>query len=336
MKIQGAAVARFVRDRPPRTRAVLLYGPDTGLVRERGQALMASVVPDVRDPFRVAELAGAQIADEPARLVDEAAALSLTGGARVVRVREATDGAADAFALLLAAPAGALVVVEAGDLAPRSKLRKLFEEAPNAAAIGCYSDEGETLEAVIRSTLAAAGLEAAPDALAYLAERLGADRLATRSEIDKLALYAHGQKTVTLADAAASVGDGASLAIEDIADCAATGDERGLARALDHAFREGVSAIAVLRVVGRHLQRIQLVAAQVDAGEAAEAVLRGLRPPLFFKRADRFRAALRKWSPQSLADALDALTRAEIDCKSTGLPAETVCAQALMTLANRP
>lgn len=335
MKIQSAAVARFVRERPAKTRAVLLYGPDTGLARERGQALMASVVPDTRDPFRVAELSGAQLAEEPARLVDEAAALSLTGGARVIRVRDATDGAADAFALLLDAPAGALVVAEAGELGARSKLRKLFEDAPDAAAIGCYADEGETLEAVIRGSLAHAGLEAAPDALAYLSERLGADRLATRAEIDKLALYAHGQKTVALADAVASVGDGASLALEDIADCAATGDERGLARALDHAYRQGVSPIAVLRIVGRHLQRLQLVAAQVAAGQPAEAAVRSLRPPLFFKRADSFRAALRKWSPQALSAALDALTRAEIDCKSTGLPAEAVCAQALMTLANR-
>ena len=52
MKIQGAAVARFVRERPSKTRAILLYGPDTGLVRERGQALMASVVPDYLWRFR--------------------------------------------------------------------------------------------------------------------------------------------------------------------------------------------------------------------------------------------------------------------------------------------
>lgn len=341
MKIPPAAVARFLRDfaaKPDaaaRTRAVLLYGPDIGLVRERGQALIAAIVPDTRDPFRVAELTGAQISDDPARLVDEAAALSLTGGARVVRVREATEGGAGAFALLFEARAAALVVAEAGELPARSKLRKLFEEAPDAAAIGCYADEGGALESVIREGLRAAGLQPEPDALAYLADRLGADRLATRSEIEKLALYAHGQQTVSLADAAASVGDGAALALEDIADCAVTGDERGLARALDHAFREGVTAIGVLRVVGRHVQRLQLVAALVAAGQSPDAAVRALRPPLFFKRENSFRAALRKWPPQALGAALDALTRAEIECKSTGMPAETVCAHALMMLAAR-
>src|SRR5690606_31524089 len=110
---------------------------------------------DLADPFRVADLAGDTVADDPARLADEAAAMAMTGGRRVVRVRDAGNDTAPAFQSFLDHPMGdALIVAEAGELDGRSALRKLFEKAENAAALACYRDEGRDLAAVIRETLA--------------------------------------------------------------------------------------------------------------------------------------------------------------------------------------
>src|ERR1700761_7238023 len=83
---------------PPRTlRAALVYGPDSGLVQERAEKLMKSVVPDLADPFNVSDLSETVLESDPARLADEAAAISMMGGRRVVRVRGAGNGLADLF-----------------------------------------------------------------------------------------------------------------------------------------------------------------------------------------------------------------------------------------------
>ena len=72
---------------------------------------------DIDDPFRLAVLDADPLRQDPARLADEAAQLSLLGGRRVVRVRDADDRLAKTLATVLEAPpGGALVVVEAGDL----------------------------------------------------------------------------------------------------------------------------------------------------------------------------------------------------------------------------
>ena len=142
MKIETRASAKFLRAPDRGCRAILLFGPDGGLVRERGASLARLVADDLADPFRVSELTGEMIEGDPARLADEAAALSLSGGRRVVRVRPAGNEAAEAFAGFLKHPVGdALVVVEAGELDGRSALRKLFETATNAAAVACYRSE---------------------------------------------------------------------------------------------------------------------------------------------------------------------------------------------------
>jgi DNA polymerase-3 subunit delta len=58
-----------------------------------------------------------------------------------------------------------------------------------------------------------------------------------------------------------------------------------------------------------------------------------LRPPPFRRDAERMVRQLQRWSPKRLAAALERLLQAEIDCKSTGLPDETMCARALLDLA---
>ena len=75
MKISGARVAGFLRALPPEVAAVLLYGPDRGLVCERGEAVVRSVADTVSDPFRVVELTTAAVRGDPARLLNYPAAV---------------------------------------------------------------------------------------------------------------------------------------------------------------------------------------------------------------------------------------------------------------------
>ena len=336
MKIAANRADGFAAKPDPAARAVLLFGPDAGLVRERADRLARSVVEDLGDPFRVGDLAAAAIKDDPARLADEAAALSMTGGRRVVRVRDATDGLTDPFEHLLSHFVGeALVIVEAGELKSRSRLRKLFEAADNAAAIACYVEAGAELQRFIQDTLRSHDLGASDDAMEFLVEHLGVDRKVTRGELEKLALYIGAEsKRVTLDDAIACVGDSAALALDDVALSAFAGDGETLATALARAGSEAINAVAVLRAAQRHAQRLHQAAALVAGGMPADTAMKSLRPPVFFKSTSAFQQQLRLWGPRRLAQILERLVDAEARCKSTGImPADAVCGQALMEIA---
>jgi len=218
MKVAASDQDRFLQVAPASVSAVLFYGPDRGLVRERAGELVARVAGDAADPFRVAELSAAQLKDDPALLADEAAALSLSGGRRVLRLREAVDGHAPALAELLAGPGPAsFLVLEAGDLAKRSPLRKVFEAARNAAAIACVLDDAKTLGKVVVEALSSYGLALEPEALDYLITHMGGDRGVTRQELEKLALYmgaagrGAGVRRVAIEDVLAVIADSSAL-----------------------------------------------------------------------------------------------------------------------------
>jgi DNA polymerase III subunit delta len=334
MKLAPYHVAAFLQ-RPDRAiGAVLLYGPDSGLVRERADILAKSVCPDLSDPFRVADLDSTALAADPARLADEAAQLSLMGGRRVVRVRGAGDGMARIFAGFLADRRGeALVVVEAAVLGATSSLRWTFEEAPYATAIGCYPDAPRDRAAVIRETLMAHRVTASRDAILYLIDHLGEDRLLTRSELDKLTLYVGDGARVELDDAILSVSDSAALELDDAVMATAEGETGRLERVLDRVLREGQSPVTIVRAALRHLHRLHALAARAGGGASIDEAMRSARPPIFRKHQEGVRRQLGLWREPRLRTAMARLAEAEIHLKTTGLPAETLCRETLLAVA---
>ena len=334
MRLPPSRIAAFLRRPDPEIRAVLLYGPDEGLVRERAEAVARSVCPDLRDPFRVADLMAAVLAADPARLADEAAQLSLAGGRRVVRVRGAGDALAKLFSgFLESTPGEALVVAEASELPSRSLLRRAFEAARASVAIGCYPDTPRELATVIRETLASHRVTASRDAGQFLVDHLGGDRLLTRSELEKLALYAGEGGRVELEDARLSVSDTAALELDDAVTAAAEGDAVRVERVLGRVFQQGESPVSIIRALLRHLHRLHVLTARLSGGANIDDVMRTARPPIFFKQEDTFRRQLGLWTEARLRPQLDCIAKAELNMKTTGLPAETICREAMLALA---
>jgi DNA polymerase-3 subunit delta len=336
VKIATRDIERFIGQPDPAVRAVVVYGPDEGLVRERSERLARAVVSDPTDPFGVVELSPTLLAGAPGRLAEEAAAIAFGGGRRLVRVRGPGELAtAPLEAVLKHAIGDAFILIEAGNLGPRAPLRRVAENAKSAAAIPCYLDSAADLERLILSSLRDAGLTAEPDAIAHLLAHLGGDRQMSRREIEKLVLYmgAEGPREVSLADARAVVGDVSELTLEDIAYAVAEGDRAALERRLQRSLNEGVNPVRVLRGVGLHLNRLELAVAARDGGASVDQAIRALRPPLFFKRTGSFKNQLTAWSTDRLGAAREILLAAEIDCKTTGFPAAAACGRALMRLA---
>lgn len=341
MKIRAGNAESFVRAPDPAARVVLVYGPDDGLVRERADRLVAGAIEMPDDPFLVAELTGEAVAADPAILADEAAAIPLTGGRRAVRVRDASPpspGAADkvakAVAAFLEAPMGdALVVLQAGNLPPRAALRRLAEEAANAAALPCYADDVQAIDRLVDDVLGVDDVTATPEARAFLAGNLGSDRAISRSELEKLAIYAGPGGRVELADAIACVGDSALRSLDGVVLAAADGDRAELDRELTVSLQEDATPVSVLRAMARHMMRLHWTRGRIEAGARGRQALQGLQPPVFFMHQDRFLRQAERWSSEATARALALLLEAERQCKTTGTPAESICGRTLLQIA---
>lgn len=342
MKISPREADPFCRQPNPKVRAVLVYGPDSGLIRERMNALLRSVVEDVTDPFRISDLSDGDLKSDPARLADEAASIAMLGGRRVLRIRGAGDATAKVLTTFLAEPVGdAFIIVEGGELTPRAALRKLFEDHASAAAVPCYADDASTLGDTIRKRLAADNLTLEPAALHYLTSHLGSDRGVTLNELEKLSLYmgaglkgASGEKRqVSLEDVRACVGDNVESGLDAVVDAATGGDLPALDVALARSRSADVSPVLLLNALSRHLMQLHLSMEAIENGASPEVIVGAMRPNVHFTRKSKLMRQLTLWNRRRLDRALAIVAEADAQCKTTGLPVRAVCGQTLMRIA---
>jgi len=321
---------------PPELHGILVYGPDAGHVSEVSQKIGKSHVKDLRDPFQVEELSVNEIKEDPALLSDAAMTLPMTGGNKLIIIRECTDVLTSNLEEISSLESiEAKFLINSGTLGPRSKLRKLFEDSNRLGALPCYTDQEGDLKSLVSTVMAEAGFSIRPDALQYLITYLGSDRLTTRSELNKLVLYAGNNKEINLQTVTEVVGDSGPMVLDTIPSSIANGDIKSCLVALDRHNSDSQNPISILRTTISYFQKLRTARTLIDQGLSAKDAISSLRPPIFWSRKLEFERQLKSWNTKQLNDLLERLLDAEILCKTTGYPAVTIASQVLLGLCIR-
>lgn len=332
--LRGKEIDAFLARPDPSRPIILLYGPDTGLVRERADALMASAVDDPNDPFSLVRMDGDELAAEPSRLVEEAMTVPLFGGRRAIRIRAGSRSFASGIDTLAEMqPKDCRIVIEAGELRPDAPLRKACEKARIAVAIACYADSERDLAKLIDDELRTAKLTIAPDARAALTSLLGGDRQASRNEIRKVALYAHGQREVTLDDVVAIVTDASGLALDPIVDHAFAGRAADVETAFTKAMAAGTYPGLIIMSAQRHAALLHKARLSIEEGRSELDALESGFPRLHFSRKPLVETALRNTSAERMARVMAQLADAAFDMRKQSSLAQVIAQRALLAIA---
>jgi DNA polymerase-3 subunit delta len=217
------------------------------------------------------------------------------------RESEAATRAFDAFEALVKSPAReTTLVIVAGAVDKRGRAYKLL--AKHATLVECGVLESVfDAERWIRNRVQAAGVEIAPAAARLLAERCGPDVKRLRNDVERLLLYAMGQKTITLEDA------------KEIAGPAALQDDWAMTNAIEAG--DGAAALRQLALI-------------LEAGAPPEKVLGQLGWVV--------RAKFPQIAPARLRAAVDALFRTDVDLKRSAGDPRVLLERLVVELCERP
>ncbi|MBB4075842.1 DNA polymerase-3 subunit delta [Bartonella fuyuanensis] len=321
----------FSRDFP----IVLVYGIDRGLICERAQRFAKLTRVAIDDPFSTIRLDAAEIDKDPARLENEAHTLSLFGGDRLIWIFNAANqkGFLAALKLLIEKPPEAcFILIEAGDLKKGTGLRNAVETASKAMALPCFADDMRSLDGLIDEVLEQFKKTLALEARRWLHESLGADRLGSRGELEKLCLYATNIH-ITLEDVKAVVSDVSALSQDEVIDALLLGNISSFETHFNrHAALQGM-LFFILNTAQRHFQQLQLLRYQVEVeGKSPFTVVSQARPPIFFQRKKTVEQALKYWKLEQIAYAMERIQGAILDSRKNPLLGEAIIRQVLLGL----
>lgn len=319
MKADQSQLERALKA-PGGARFFLFYGPDEAGSRAFVRDVAASAGADAE---RI-DLSGAELKSDPARLADEAAAISLFGGARYIVVEPVGDEAVPALEALLSAPAaGNPVALVAGALKPASKLLKLALAAPAALAIVSYIPEGRNAVRLVSDMAREHGLQVRPDVAARVADSCGGNRALIEQELKKLALYLDAspeapkpldEEALAAVGAAAEEGD-----LSRLVESVASGNAAQLEAELLRLRSEGMEGIPLIRAVLRRMYLLTRLRAEVEKGNSAGSVMASpAAKAVFWKEKEAVAAQLIRWRSDLLAKSVSRLLEAEREVKASG------------------
>lgn len=304
---------------PAETLFFLLHGPDDSGSRALARLLGAGMGAEAE---RV-DLSGPDLKADPARLADEAASISMFGGARWILVDPAGDEIVPAVEALLEAPAaGNPVILLAGSLKPASKLLKLALAAPRAVAFASYLPDARDADKLAAELGRAEGLILRPDVARRLAESCGGNRAVIAQELAKFALCVDASPAAPKAldhDVLDALGAGSDEGdLSRLVDSAVGGDAAGLEAELARLHAEGQEGITLLRAMLRRMNLLARLRADVEQGSSPAAVMASSGKSLFWKEKDEVGRQLARWPADLLAKAMTRLVEAERQVKASG------------------
>lgn len=318
MKLSGREARRFFADPDKDRAAILIYGPEpTRIAMRRRQVQQALLGPEGEAEMRLTRIAAADLRRESALLQDAMLAQGFFGGQRVVVIDDAGDGtAADLDAALSAwQPGDAFLLITAGSLPARSKLRALFEKSAIAVAAPIYDDppdRGEVEDIFRKFGLADVEASAIDDAVT-LAQQTDPGELA--QTIEKLALYKIGDdQPVGSEDLAACAPTVTDAGVDETINCVAEGKVAAVGSKLHRLAGQGATPVTLCIAASRHFRALHMAACHPSGLDTA---LSRLRPPVFGARRNRMRDQLRRWNLDRLERALQVLGDTDLALRSS-------------------
>ena len=330
--LKASAVDGFVARPDPQKPVVLVYGADTGLVSERAHALVTTSVDDPGDPFALARLSAETLVAQPERLVEEAHTIPLFGGRRAVHVKALDRAIAPAVERVLKAPPApdCRIVIEAGDLRKTAALRTLIEQSPVAVALPCYPDGPRDLARLIDDETRRAGMRITPAARDQLATLIGGDRRASRSEIEKLILYASPGPRIDVPDVMAVASDATNPAMDSLIDAALAGDAGQVETHFAKVQASGTQPSAIAGALVRGVAALHSMAVAVAAGTPVDTVIKRMH----FSRERALGTALRAWTPGRLEALLARLGELSLEVRRNSTLGYPLIERALLMIAH--
>ena len=335
MKLAGAKATGFFSNPDKSCAAVLIFGMDSEKIATRRQELtLALVGKEAMDEMRLTRLSAGEVRKEPALVLDALKAQGFIPGPRAVVVEDATDGLTTVFdaALKEWSQGDAYLIVTAGSLNARSKLRKVFEAPQNTYTIGLYDDPTRP-EEVDRMLADVQLTNVSMEAKKYLMSLAGDIGLGDFKQVlTKLSLYKlKDDSPVEVADIEACAPATLDADIEDVLHMVAEARSGEVGPTLERLAGQGVNPTSLCIGATRHFRMLH---AAVSDPQGPDVGFSRSRPPVFGPRKDRLVRQARGWGSVRLEKALQELMDTDLMLRSSKpVPAMAVIERAFIRLS---
>jgi len=309
MKIKNLEINKYINTLVPYKNPILLYGPDEGLILYRTKEICKTFFKKNNAPelIRIFDMK-----EKNSLSLEEAINTnSLFSDKEVIKVVNSNEKLSAMFHLFekLIDVEDVLLIINAGELGTKSKLRKYFEENDSSAALPCYKTDSQLLRKTIIHFANNNNLEINDDALSYLMAVLGDNYQIIINELQKLLLL--DERVISYELARGLISQNGSLAYDNITFDCLSGKRNLVGTSIDQNINDLTSANYLLFNMKQMLLILGKTIRQYNNDNLNEIVSSNM-PRYLFKKKDVFANIIKKNNYYNIIKSIKILSEIEL------------------------
>ena len=309
----------------------VICGTDYGLVQEYFFMLDKRLKLKINDDLSISDLDYETIVETPSLLAEEAATISLLGGQRYIRIRNAKKDIITALKICDDIPqCDAIILIACEDIKNTHSLYNYAIRNDKIAFMRCFADSAMQSEKIISDYEKQHDFTLDNEAKEFLIENFGVDRMITRAECEKISIFADKGDHITLDDIRPilSINDRGNY--DDLIYGLSASHPQELDKELESIMSRGhMNPVAILRTVLNHMMKILSVLIKIDQGQNPIQARKMLKPSIFFKYEKKFDQQIRILNIDLTHHIITILLESEKICKTSMMPADLICKRTL-------
>ena len=288
----------------------LLYGKNEGL---KAECISEILKKDNGKIFRYEER---ELKDETESFYENILSGSLFENNKVIIINRVSDKIYEVIQNLIDRNINNIkIILNAGVLETKSKLRSLFEKNKNLVCIPTYPDNHDTLSRLITFFLKKENISISQQNINLIIEKSNGDRNILNNELNKIKNYSKSKKKITSTEILKLINLSENYALSELIDNCLAKNKSKTINILNENNYNAEDSIVILRTFLSKAKRILKLATQLDLNKDINKTINSAKPPIFWKEKEIVKVQLEKWKPNKIEDLIKDLNDIELKIK---------------------
>ncbi len=288
----------------------LLYGKNEGLKTECINEIIK------KDDVKVFNYDENQIKEQTESFYENLLSGSLFENSKIILINRASDKIYNLVQDLIERNiTNAKIIINAGVLETRSKLRSLFEKNKDLICIPTYPDNNDTLGRLAATIFRKENISISQQNVNLIVEKCNGDRNNLKIEVEKIKNFGKNKKNIRTEEILKLINLSENYELSELIDNSLAKNKNKIVNILNENNYNAEDCIVILRTFLSKAKRIHKLAIEFEKNHDINKTINSAKPPIFWKDKEIVKAQLKKWRSKKIKGLINRINDVELKIK---------------------
>ena len=289
----------------------LFYGPNTGLIEETINKIFKPIFTNNIINYDEADLLN-NIHSFKEMIFNK----SFFDDEKFIIINRASNKILDLIQELIESQVTDLkMIIKAGPLEKKSKLRSYFEKNKLTVITAFYEENYQSLLLMMKKIFKEKQIVVSNEIISLIIERSKGNRISINNEIEKISSYYEKNNKIDLKDVLKITNLAENYGISELVDQSLSKNRKKTINILNENNLNTEENILIIRTFLNKLKRLKILKIEYQKSKNIEQVLSAARPPIFWKDKDIVKQQLNIWSLSEIKFLIYKVNKLELTIK---------------------